>query len=125
MDDFGIRLKRLRLDSNLTQEQLGKKLNVTNVGVSKWESNERFPDKDTLVKIADYFDVSIDYLLCRTDNPGAKVYNTTIDGNNVEIEIEKNYPHDLKPEEVEEIFNQLQDFGFNIDKLIENIKNKK
>lgn len=124
MDDFGKRLKQLRLDNNLTQEQLGRMLNVTNVGVSKWESNERFPDKDTLIKIANYFDVSTDYLLCRTDNPDAKIFKATVDGNDVEIEVEKCYPHDLKPEEVGDLIDQLKAVGFDIDKLIERAKNK-
>jgi len=125
LDNFGIRLKQIRLYKNLTQEQLGKLLNVTNVGVSKWESNERFPDKDTLIKIADYFDVSIDYLLCRTDNPDAKVYTATIDGNHIEIELEKSYPYDLTPEEVQELINLLKASYIDVDKYIEKIKNKK
>lgn len=68
MKTFGDRLKMLRNDKNMTQKELGKKLNVTNVGVAKWESNDRFPDSDTLIKIADFFDVTLDYLLCRSDS---------------------------------------------------------
>lgn len=37
--------------------------------LSKYENNERVPPTETLVRLADFFDVSIDYILCRTDNP--------------------------------------------------------
>ncbi|WP_034438079.1 helix-turn-helix domain-containing protein [Clostridium ihumii] len=124
MDSFGKRLKKLRLNLKLTQEQLGKVFSVTNVGIAKWESNDRFPDKDTLVKIADYFNVSIDYLLCRTDNPNAKIYTGDLNGDKVEIEVNKDYPHELTPDEVKELIDNLNEVGFDVDKLIEKVKNK-
>lgn len=125
MNSFGKRLKHLRQEKGLTQVELGKVFNVTNVAVTKWESDDRFPDKIILIKIADYFNVSLDYLLCRTDNPDAKVYNTTIDGDNIDVEIHKDYPHDLSPEEVEVLINQLKTVGFDVDKLIKNAKESK
>ncbi|MBL4933022.1 helix-turn-helix domain-containing protein [Clostridium paridis] len=125
MDSFGKRLKQLRLNKELTQAQLGKIFNVTNVGVAKWESDDRFPDKGMLIKLADYFDVSIDYLLCRTDNPEAKTYKANVNGDEIEVEIHKNYPHDLSPEEVELLINQLRNVGFDVDKLIEKAKKEK
>lgn len=76
MESFGARLKKLRLEKEMTQEQLGKIFNVTNVGIAKWESNDRFPDKVTLVNIAEYFHVTIDYLLGRTDSPSGNGVNT-------------------------------------------------
>lgn len=125
MDSFGKRLKNLRLNNQLTQEQLGKIFSVTNVGVAKWESDNRFPDKDTLIKIADYFNVSIDYLLCRTDNPNAKLYTAQFNKDNIEIEIDKSYPNELTPKEVKELIESLTEVGFDVNKLIEKIKNKK
>lgn len=65
---FGKRLRLLRKEQNLTQKSLGEKVNVSDRVIGYYESDERFPDKDTLNKIADYFDVSVDYLLCRTNN---------------------------------------------------------
>ncbi|HBG4564248.1 TPA: helix-turn-helix transcriptional regulator, partial [Clostridioides difficile] len=64
---FGNRLKDLRTEKRITGEEFGKILNVTKVAVSNWESDRRFPDQNTLKKIADYFDVSIDYLLGRSN----------------------------------------------------------
>jgi len=67
---FGDRLKNLRKELNLSQEELGKKFNVNKGSVSNWENDNRNPDFNTLNKIADYFNVSIDYLLGRTDIKG-------------------------------------------------------
>lgn len=122
MCSFGKRLKQLRLSKELTQAQLGGIFNVTNVGIAKWESDDRFPDKGVLIKIADYFDVSIDYLLCRTDNPDAKIYTSNVDGDTIELEVNKNYPHNLSPEEVETLINHLKEVGFDVEKLIEKAK---
>lgn len=60
---FGKKLKELREEKNITQEQLGKIIGVSGRVVGYYESNERFPKDDTLKKISGYFKVSIDYLL--------------------------------------------------------------
>lgn len=66
--EFPSRLKALRLRNKMTQEELGKKINVTKVSVSGYETGNRTPDTDTLMKIAQVFDVSVDYLLGRTED---------------------------------------------------------
>lgn len=60
---FGIILKELRKEANLSQDQLGKKLGFSNQTVSFWESGKREPSLDVLVSVAKYFDVSVDFLL--------------------------------------------------------------
>ena len=65
----GERLKQLRKEKQLTQSELGEKINVTKVSISGYESGNRTPDTDTLQKLADFFEVSTDYLLGRTDTP--------------------------------------------------------
>ncbi|MGE7094374.1 helix-turn-helix domain-containing protein [Lysinibacillus sp. NPDC048646] len=65
----GERLKQLRKEKNLTQAELGNKINVTKVSISGYESGNRSPDTDTLQRLADFFEVSTDYLLGRTDTP--------------------------------------------------------
>lgn len=67
MSVFGKRLKELRVEKELTQEQLGRIFNIRKGTVSNWENGNRFPDEKTIIKLADFFDVSIDYLLGRTN----------------------------------------------------------
>jgi transcriptional regulator with XRE-family HTH domain len=66
---FGKRIKRLREDKGVRQEDVGKMFNVSKSAVSQWENDIRTPDMDIIIKLADYFDVSTDFLLGRTDDP--------------------------------------------------------
>jgi transcriptional regulator with XRE-family HTH domain len=63
---FGERLKELREEQKLTQEQLAEQLGTSKPTINRYEKNIREPEYDTLINIADYFKVSIDYLLGRT-----------------------------------------------------------
>ena len=64
---FSNRLKELRKKLNMTQTEFAKEFNIANGTVGNWESGNRQPDYITINKIADFFGVSIDYLLGRTD----------------------------------------------------------
>ena len=64
-----MRLKDLRKAKKLTQQRLAIELNMNQNTLSRYETGERQADYQTLILIADYFGVSIDYLLERTDNP--------------------------------------------------------
>ena len=66
-NNFFERLSTLRVEFNLTRTQLAEKLNVSVRLISYWENGKRECDFDMLIKIADLFSVSIDYLLGRTD----------------------------------------------------------
>ena len=63
MVDFGETLKRLRLESGYTQQQLADKLCVTKSVVSYYELQERYPSPEILIKLSSIFHVSTDYLL--------------------------------------------------------------
>lgn len=63
------RFKKCREDNNLTQEQLAEMLDLTVRAIAAWERGERKPPIDKLEKLADLYDVSIDYLLGRTPFP--------------------------------------------------------
>lgn len=65
--DFGSILKMLRAEKNIVQEDLANILNVSRPTIGRYETNERFPDRDNLVKLSKYFNVSIDFLLGLTD----------------------------------------------------------
>lgn len=63
MNNFAKNLKELRAEVNLTQAALAEKMGVSQRAVSNWELGARQPDYDMLIKIAKYFEVSVDYLL--------------------------------------------------------------
>lgn len=65
---LGYRLKELRREKNMTQEDLGKILGVTKVSISGYEKGTRIPSMETLINILDIFMVSADYLLGREIN---------------------------------------------------------
>ena len=70
-----MRLKYLRKINNVSQVKLAIDLGMNQNTISRYESGVREADYETLIKFADYFNVSIDYLLERTDNPN---FETTI-----------------------------------------------
>ncbi len=63
------RLKEIRKKKRISQIRLSMELNTTQGNISRYESEKLEADYKMLIAIADYFDVSIDYLLGRTDNP--------------------------------------------------------
>lgn len=63
------RLKELREQKKLTQSQVGDYIGARKSAISLWESGKRQPDKDTLIRLATFFDVSVDYLLGRDEAP--------------------------------------------------------
>ena len=66
--DF-VRLKELRKKKGISQLRLATDLNTTQNTISRYETGEREPGIAELIKIADYFHVSVDYLIGRTENP--------------------------------------------------------
>ena len=64
-----MRLKFLRKQKGISQLKLAMDLNMNQNSISRYESGQRQADYSTLIMFADYFNVSIDYLLERTDNP--------------------------------------------------------
>lgn len=73
MFNFGTHLKELRKSKGLTQKQLAVNIGASERGIQQYELGERKPTYDMLVVLADYFDVSLDYLVGRIDSP--IVYN--------------------------------------------------
>ncbi|MBR9946744.1 helix-turn-helix transcriptional regulator [Clostridiaceae bacterium Marseille-Q4145] len=63
------RLKELREAKHLSQLKLAMDLHLSQNSISRYENLEREAGYETLILIADYFQVSLDYLLGRTDNP--------------------------------------------------------
>lgn len=112
MKNFGERLKELRKEKNLTQAQLGELLNTSHATINRYEKNIHEPDLDTINKLADIFDVSVDYLLGRTDIENVAI----IEGDEI--------PKELKDIGVEylEVSKELKEKGFTPEKIRNLIK---
>lgn len=62
-------LRKLRKERGLTQIGLQMKTGIEQALLSKYETGDRIPPTDALLILADFYGVSIDYILCRTENP--------------------------------------------------------
>lgn len=69
MATFGERLKQLREEHELSQAAVGKAIGVSRYAVYTYEKGKAGPTMDGLILLADFFEVSTDYLLGRTDTP--------------------------------------------------------
>lgn len=98
IDNFGNRIKTLRRERGLTQEELGYRMEVGRSAVANWERGTRCPSPITMRKLAVFFNVSSDYLYGRTDERRNTVTSPTseidlsklnIDGIKMLVEIYK------------------------------------
>ena len=69
MAEFSERIKALRKEHGLTQQGVGEIIGVKKYAVYSYEKGRGYPDMRGLIALADYFDVSMDYLGGRTDKP--------------------------------------------------------
>lgn len=83
-------LKQLRKSRKLNQATLAEALGMSQATITSWENGKRIPDIEMLVKLADYFGVTTDYLLGRTP---------------MEIEVIHDDPPPLPPEQIEMVFS--------------------
>lgn len=81
------RLKELRKEKKLTQEELAQKINVTKLTISRWERGERLPKSDKAQELADFFKVNTAYLLGYSDFPARNLKELLFH----EIKAEKEY----------------------------------
>lgn len=62
---IGKKLKELRVSENLTQQELSNKLGISRVNYTRYETDKVSPDYETIIKIADFYDISLDDLFNR------------------------------------------------------------
>ncbi len=106
MSQFSKNLRSLRKEANMRQQDLADKLGVAQTTIASYEQGQRFPNHETLIEMADFFNVSIDFLLGREDNNtfdlskvkkdlegrlelnelAQNYFNTLLSGNNQEAE---------------------------------------
>lgn len=75
--DFKTRLKELRLESGLTQKDLGKAIEVGRTTISEYESGKIVPKQEGLLRLANHFNVSVDYLTGVSNEPHTRKQNTS------------------------------------------------
>ena len=63
--EIGTKLKELRLSEQLTQQQLADKLQISRVNYTRYERNSVRPDYETLIKLADFYDIPLDEIFDR------------------------------------------------------------
>ena len=61
--DIGSKIKAARLEKKLTQEQVAELLGVSRQTISNWENEKSYPDIISVIKMSDYYEASLDYLL--------------------------------------------------------------
>jgi transcriptional regulator with XRE-family HTH domain len=107
------RIKQLRINKGLTQSDMGKILGITQRAFAFYETGDREPDLDILVKLADYFDVSVDYILFRVNDPKLAIIPAadlpqelrTIEGINAVIALKEALKTGLSADEINEILS--------------------
>ena len=103
--EFGNRLKYLRNSKGLMQEELAEIIKTTNATISKYENGHIEPNLETLQLLADFFDVSIDYLLCKTNvrhQHDVLAFSTTGDLSEEELDEVRKYINYLKSQRNED-----------------------
>lgn len=94
---IGERLYELRKDAGLTQDELGSILKVNKHSISSYERDKSEPPDDIKISIAEYFHVSVDYLLGATNNPNSVTWEHNL----------LRLPSDFPQEELAELKNYI------------------
>jgi len=95
-------LKKLRKEKGITQKQLAEKLFVDQTAVSYWEQGKTNPDLEKQIALADFFNVTTDYLLGRTDDTGPQPLIIPEELKDVKVAFH-NGEEDLTQDEVDKI----------------------
>lgn len=74
MNEIGQRMREVRENAQLSQAELAKLCGTNQTTIARTESGKTAPSVKLLVWMADHFDISMDYLTCRTDQPQGKIY---------------------------------------------------
>ena len=99
------RIKQLRESHGETQQKMAENLGVSQQTIAGWEKGQRNPSLETLSTLADYFGVSVDYLLGRTDIPNIYIHDIEVDGKHGRMASTKK---DLSPEYQEQVRAKVQ-----------------
>lgn len=91
------RVSNLMSERNITAYKLARSTGISSGNITDWKNGKASPSYGALVKIAKYFNVSVDYLLCKTDDPAPAVGTGATD--DVHIEVLARAARKMTPEE--------------------------
>lgn len=122
--NFGIRLKQLRQEKGVQQIELARVLNISRQSVSNYENGTRFPSDETLfVKIAEFFDVSIDYLFGLTN-----IRKYSLKNEDIIIDKESEECYHKKQNELQQLYMTADNMSWNnlkkVNDIVKIINNK-
>lgn len=109
------RLRIYRLKKGISQQKLGILLSVSQQAVGKWEKGIAEPDNLTLNKLANYFGITVDYLLGRTDSPNLATPNE-IQGIEIPFSIRINM-EGLNVDQIEDVLNYIDYIKYKKEKI--------
>ncbi|WP_205456158.1 helix-turn-helix domain-containing protein [Clostridium botulinum] len=101
---FSKRLKELRSEKGVVQKDVASFLNITTSAYGFYEQGKRIPDTEIMIKLSNYFNVSLDYLLGKTD-----IRNYTEDSN-VTISLHSDTDYDDLPDEARKEINNFIEY---------------
>ena len=115
--EFKQRIKKLRKERKFTQQHLANLLNMDKSSISKYETGVALPEPPIIEKLSDIFNVSVDYLLGRTNNRKSSLIKGYYKNNKVEIEINERKVN-LTQKEIQDLIDKLGEVGFDVNKLL-------
>lgn len=115
-DTVGKRINFLLDLKEIKKNELAKAIGVANNTVSNYINDKRTPDLDTLTRIANFLNVSTDFLLMRTDDYTALV-TKEVDGKKISIKLKDKKRH-LTEEQIQLLFETLENAGWDIEKAL-------
>ena len=112
--NLGEKIKRLRKENNLSQEQLAEKLNVSRQAISKWEANKAYPDIENLILLRKIFDVTLDDLIIDENNIRCEYINKSIDSDNNDNSDNNDKWHNIKLNNTQKEDEEDEDLWVNL-----------
>lgn len=127
MSTFAERLKELRNNKDLTQDELAKAIKISKSSINMYERGEREPKFETLEAIADFFNVDMDYLLGRSDEPNhmLSIVQDAVKSGHIASDTLKNISsllkaiENLSPEDIHNI--EVQEVGGHNENMLEKV----
>jgi transcriptional regulator with XRE-family HTH domain len=108
MDTLGSKLKNLREENGFTLEYVANKLKTTKTSIGRYEKNDREPKSEMITSLADFYNVSTDYLLGRTDKRNFNIEEKPkLDEGIKTIAAHRINPHEDLPEDAIEKINDF------------------